>query len=426
MNYQYTLDFAQEADRQDVLKEFRKRFLFPQHEGKDVLYFTGNSLGLQPASVRDHILQELDDWARYGVEGHFEARRPWFSYHEILTESSARLVGALPIEVVCMNQLTVNLQLLMVSFYRPTAQRYRIICEAKAFPSDQYALESLVRVAGLDPAQVIVEVAPREGEYLIRTEDLLEAIDQHKDSLAMVMIGGVNYYSGQLFDMARITEATHKAGAIAGWDLAHAAGNVPLKLHDWNVDFAVWCSYKYLNSGPGSVAGAFVHERHAHSNLPRLAGWWGHDKKTRFLTNKAFNPLPGAEGWQLSNAPVFSMAAHKASLEIFDEAGIDRLHEKSRKLTGYLEFVIRDINRRLSGTANAPLEIITPAAPEERGAQLSLVAQGQGRSLFDKLTAEGVVADWRDPNVIRVAPVPLYNRFEDIFRFGQILEKHLA
>ncbi|TND08794.1 MAG: kynureninase [Bacteroidetes bacterium] len=424
MQYQDTLSFAQQQDAADPLKHFRERFLFPQHNGKDAVYFTGNSLGLQPKTVRDSVMQELDDWAKFGVEGHFHARRPWKPYHEIFTEQEARLVGALPGEVVMMNQLTVNLHLLMVSFYRPTKQRYKIICEYKAFPSDQYALESQARFHGFNPDEAVIEVSPRAGEELIRHEDILAAIEKHKNELALVLFSGVNYYTGQLFDMKSITAAAHKAGAMAGFDLAHAAGNVKLHLHDWDVDFACWCTYKYLNSGPGSVAGAFVHERHANSDLPRFAGWWGHEKATRFKMEKGFKPIPGAEGWQISNAPVLSMAAHKAALDIFDEAGMDALTAKAEKLTGYLEYIIDTISA--SQPEEKKLELITPRDKKSRGCQLSVVAHGRGKDLFNKLLDNGVISDWREPNVIRMAPVPLYNSFEDAWRFGEILKQALA
>lgn len=415
--YENTLRYAQDQDAADPLRAYRSRFLFPQHEGHDAVYFTGNSLGLQPKTVAGSIQQELDDWAKFGVEGHFVAQRPWFPYHEILTNEAARLVGALPIEVVIMNQLTVNIHLLLVSFYRPEGKRFKILCEQKAFPSDQYALESQVRYHGYDPHEAIVEVGPHEGEYTIHHEDILAAIEKHRDEIALVFIGGVNYFTGQLFDMKAITDAGHKAGAIVGFDLAHAAGNVKLELHDWNVDFAAWCSYKYLNSGPGSVAGAFVHERHATSNLPRFAGWWGHNKTTRFKMEKGFEAMAGAEGWQISNAPVFSMAAHKASIDIFNEVGMDMLCAKAEQLTGYLEFIIDGI----SAQHNNSLLIITPRDKKQRGCQLSVIAEGKGRSLFEVLLKYGVIADWREPNVIRMAPVPLYNSFEDVYNFGQAL-----
>ncbi|MBP7810023.1 MAG: kynureninase [Bacteroidia bacterium] len=419
-NFQNTLEFAKQCDANDKLKAYRSKFYFPQHEGRDIVYFTGNSLGLQPKTTKSFIEQELNDWAKYGVEGHFMAQNPWLPYHEFLTENMAKIVGALPEETVMMNQLTVNLHLLMVSFYRPTKQRYKIICEAKAFPSDQYALQSQVKFHGFKTEDALIEIEPRKGEYTIRHEDIYEAIEKNKDSLALVMIGGVNYFTGQVFDMKSIVEAGHKAGAVVGFDLAHGAGNLKLQLHDWNVDFACWCSYKYLNSGPGSVAGAFVHQKHLkNTDLPMFAGWWGHDKKTRFLMDKTFVPMQTAERWQMSNAPVFSMAACRASLEIFAEVGMDALIEKSKTLTAYLEFIVEDINKQ----KNNCLQIITPK--ENRGCQLSIVANGYGKDLFNKLMENGVIPDWREPNVIRCAPVPLYNSFEDIYRFGEILKSLL-
>lgn len=414
--FKNTLEFAKTLDEQDNLKSFRKKFIFPQHKGKDVVYFTGNSLGLQPKTTLFNIQQELQDWAQFGVEGHFRAQNPWMSYHELLTDKMAAIVGALPAETVMMNQLTVNLHLLMVSFYRPTKTRYKILCEAKAFPSDQYALQSQVKFHGFKMDDAIIEIHPREGEYAINENDIFEAIEKHKDSLALIMIGGVNFFSGQVFDMKAITEAGHRAGAIVGFDLAHAAGNLKLELHNWNVDFAAWCSYKYLNSGPGGVGGAFVHEKHlANTELPMFAGWWGHDKQTRFLMDKTFIPMKTAERWQLSNAPIFSMAACRASLDIFAEAGMDALIEKSHKLTGYLEFMIGEINKE----KNNCLHIITPA--KNRGCQISIVAHGYGKPLFQKIMESGVIPDWREPNVIRCAPVPLYNSFEDIYWFKEVL-----
>ena len=415
-----TLAFAKQLDSQDALQANRQKFHIPQHNGSDMVYFTGNSLGLQPKSTQEYINQELTDWATHGVEGHFLAKNPWVSYHELLSEKTGKIVGAKASEVVMMNQLTVNLHLLMVSFYRPTKQRYKILCEAKAFPSDQYALQSQVKFHGYNPTDAIVEIAPREGEYEVKHEDIYKAIEEHKDSLALVMIGGVNYFSGQVFDMKAITEAGHKAGAVVGFDLAHAAGNLKLELHNWNVDFAAWCSYKYLNAGPGSVAGAFVHEKH-HDNtdLPLFAGWWGHDKTERFKMAKEFNPIKTVERWQMSNAPILSMAAYKASMDMFDEVGLDALHKKSKELTAYLEFVVEEINKQ----KNNCLEIITPK--ENRGCQLSIVAHGHGKALFSKLMENGVIPDWREPNVIRCAPVPMYNSFEDVYRFGEILQKLL-
>jgi kynureninase len=423
IKYQFTLAFAQEQDQKDPLKKYREQFYFPQHEGKNVLYFTGNSLGLQPKSTSKYIQQELDDWAKYGVEGHFHAKNPWYSYHEQFAEPLAKIVGAKPHEVVAMNQLTVNLHLLMVSFYRPSKNRYKIICETKAFPSDQYALESQVKHYGHSPDIAIIEAKPRPKEHTLRTEDILSLIDEHSDTLALVMMGGVNYYTGQVFEMDKITAAAHKAGAFVGFDLAHAVGNIKLKLHEWNVDFACWCSYKYLNSGPGGVAGIYVHEKHAtNKNIPRFAGWWGHNKEVRFKMEKGFDPIPTAESWQLSNAPVLSMAAHKAAIDMFDEVGMDALCEKRDKLTGYLEFIIDSINEEKGGNI---LEIITPRDKKHRGAQLSIIAHGQGKDLFNRLMAKGVVPDWREPNVIRLAPVPFYNSFEDIYRFGEILKAEL-
>ena len=422
MTFQNTLEFAQQLDANDPLRSFRDRFYFPTFHDKPVRYFTGNSLGLQPKSVRTYIDQELDDWAKYGVEGHFLAKRPWFSYHEQLTEKAAKVVGALPIEVVITHSLTTNLHLLMVSFYQPKGKRTKILCEAKAFPSDQYALESQVRFHGLDVAEHLVEVSPREGEQLIREEDILAKINELGDELALVMIGGVNYYTGQLFDMETITKAGHAVGAYVGFDLAHAAGNINLKLHDWGVDFAAWCGYKYLNSSPGGVSGMFVHERHANRpELPRFAGWWGYDKSTRFHMEPGFKPMPGAEGWQLSNAPVLGMAAHLASLDIFDEAGMERIGEKRDQMTAYLEFVIDDISAKNSDRVT--FELITPRDKTKRGAQLSIMAKGQGKKLFDALSEGGVVADWREPNVIRIAPAPLYNSYEDCYWFGQLLQE---
>lgn len=419
MRFQNTLDVAKRLDDEDVLKEFREQFFIPQHHGRDCIYFTGNSLGLQPKTTGAYIQQELDDWAMLGVEGHFQAKNPWMPYHEIFPRQLSAIVGALPDEIVVMNQLTVNLHLLMVTFYRPTAQRYKIICEAKAFPSDQYALESQVKHHGFDPATAIIEVAPREGEHTLRTEDIVSVIEKNSDNVALVLFGGVNYYTGQLFDMKAITDAAHKAGALAGFDLAHAAGNVELCLHDWNADFACWCSYKYLNSGPGGVAGVYIHERHAkNTSLPRFAGWWGYTKATRFRMEKGFEAIPTAEGWQLSNAPVLSMAAHKASLDIFEQAGMERLHAKRKQLAAWLHFILREIN---SGQREKYIEVLTPADEEARGCQVSMLMPENGREIFEALSREGVIADWREPNVIRIAPVPLYNTFEDVYRFGQII-----
>lgn len=419
MQFENSQAFASEMDKNDELRDYRQRFFIPQHNGTDAIYLTGNSLGLQPKSAIEKIKQELDDWARYGVEGHFDGKNPWFYYHKFFSKSAASIVGAKPTEVVVMNNLTVNLHLMMVSFYRPTTTRYKIIMEAGAFPSDQYAMESQAKFHGYAYEDAVIEVHPRKGEHSLRTEDILQVIEDHGSEVALVMFSGVQYYTGQAFDMQAITQKAHEVGANAGFDLAHAAGNLELKLHEWDVDFAVWCSYKYLNSGPGGVSGAFVHDRHSNNpDLPRFAGWWGHNESERFLMKKGFIPEYGAPGWQLSNAPVMAMAVHRASLDIFDEVNMTKLNKKSGPLNRYLQYVVEDAakdNARLS------FEIITP---EERGCQLSVLTGSNGKELFDHLTKNGVIADWREPNVIRMAPVPLYNSFEDIYRFGQILKSY--
>ena len=424
MTYENSLQFAQNLDENDELKSFRNQFYIPIIHNKEVIYFCGNSLGLQPKSTEKYIYQELDDWKKLGVEGHFHGKRPWFHYHKFLQEKAAKIVGAKKNEVVIMNSLTTNLHLMMVSFYRPTSQRFKIITEGGAFPSDQYALETQVKFHGFTPNEAIIELFPRKGETTLRTDDILRAIDQHADSLALVMMGGVNYYTGQFFDLEKITEKAHEVGALAGFDLAHAVGNVILKLHQWNIDFAVWCTYKYLNSGPGGTSGVFVNEKHEYKpDLPRFAGWWGHNEDDRFLMNPGFNPMKGAAGWQLSNAQILPMAAHLASLDIFDEVGMDKLRAKSSKLTGFLAFLIQQMNKKI-GTEAA--QIITPKADIERGCQLSLVMKKEGRKVFDELTKQGVIADWREPDVIRVAPVPLYNTFQDCFRFVEIMNTVLT
>lgn len=415
MQLENSLDSARQADQQDPLRIYRDQFFFPQYQGQNCLYFCGNSLGLQPKGIRPAILRELDHWAEHGVEGHFRGDQPWMYYHRLLSEAAARLVGATPQEVVVMNTLTTNLHLMMVSFYQPSAQRFKIVMEAGAFPSDQYAMESQVRWHGYDPETAIIEVAPRPGEDNLRTEDILQIIVKEGDSIALVMFGGVNYYTGQWYDMEKITAAGHRAGALVGFDLAHAAGNVPMHLHDWSADFAVWCSYKYLNSSPGGPSGVFVHERHANRpDLPRFAGWWGHDEQERFQMKKGFKPMQGAEGWQLSNAPILSFAAHKASLELFESAGMEALRAKSVQLTAYMEQVLKDAD----GGRNL-YRMITPTDPNARGCQISLLSDSRGKSLFEHLSGHGVVADWREPNVIRLAPVPLYNSFEDVWQLGE-------
>jgi kynureninase len=418
MTFENNINFAKELDKNDSLKNFREQFYIPVINGKECIYFTGNSLGLQPKTTQDYVMNELEDWANFGVEGHFHATNPWLSYHEIFPKQLSQIIGALPEEIVVMNQLTVNLHLLMTSFYRPTKERYKIICEAKAFPSDQYAMESQVKLHGLYADEAIIEVLPREGEYHIRTEDILATIKEHGSTVAVVLFGGVNYYSGQVFDMENITKAAHEVGAYCGFDLAHAIGNVALKMHDWNVDFACWCSYKYLNSGPGGVAGAYIHQKHiANKSLQRLAGWWGHDKENRFKMEKGFNPIETAEGWQLSNAPILSMAAHKASLDIFEDAGMENLLPKAKILSDYLLFILDEINASLDKKI---IEIITPR--HDKGCQVSILMLEKGKEVFEALKQNGVIADWREPNVIRVAPVPLYNSFEDVFRFGEIMK----
>jgi kynureninase len=414
-SFENSLDFAKKMDQNDPLRNYRDSFHIPKHNNQDCIYFTGNSLGLQPKKTKEYILEELEDWAKFGVEGHFEAKRNWFGYHHFLTEKMATIVGAKPIEVVAMNTLSVNLNLLMVSFYRPQGKRTKIMMEAAAFPSDHYAMQQQVRFHGLNPQDEIILLEPSEGAHCIDTEAILNEIEKHKDSLALVMLGGVNYYTGQFFDLEKITKKAHEVGALAGYDLAHAAGNVVLNLHDWNVDFACWCSYKYLNSGPGGVSGVFIHEKYANSpELPRFAGWWGNDEKTRFLMQREFVPQEGAAGWQMSNAQILPMAAHLASIELFDEAGIQNLRAKSEKLTGFLEFLLQDI---------AEIQIITPSNPLDRGCQLSLIAKKEAKPLFLFLKEKGVVADWREPDVIRVAPVPMYNTFEDVYRFVAIVKE---
>ena len=415
----YELTHAKKLDTTDTLPAQRANFHVPQHAGEDVVYFSGNSLGLQPKSAENALQSELKDWAKHGVDGHLKARNPWVSYHERFTNGLACIVGAAPNEVVAMNALTVNLHLLLVSFSRPAGKRTKILCEAKAFPSDQYALASQVRFHGGNPAVDIIEVAPREGTHVIEETDVETILQERGDEIALVMMGGVQYFTGQWLDMNRITTAAHEAGALCGFDLAHAVGNVPLALHTWNVDFACWCSYKYLNSGPGAVAGAYVHHRHVREDvLPRFEGWWGHNAKRRFLMEPNFESMGTAEAWQMSNAPVFNMAIHAAALDQFTAIGMDALREKSLRLTAYLEQGVAAVAKH----NNARLEIITPSDPARRGCQLSLVAHEFGRELFEALTDAGVVLDWREPNVIRMAPVPMYNTFADIARFVQILK----
>ena len=421
MKFQNSIQFAKQLDRKDSLKKFRNRFLIPKVNGKPSIYFTGNSLGLQPKSTAKFIKEELKGWAELGVEGHVHGKRPWLYYHKFTKKALAEIVGAKPTEVVAMNQLTINLHLMMVSFYRPTQKRFKILTEAGAFSSDQYAFESQLKFHNVKSNKGLIELKPRKDEFTLRTDDILQAIQEHGKELALVIFGGVQYYTGQFFNIKKITEAAHKAGAVAGFDLAHAAGNVPLSLHKHNVDFAVWCSYKYLNSGPGGIAGAFVHERHANDfTLPRFAGWWGHQEDERFQMKKGFKPMKGIDGWQLSNVPIFQSAAHLASLEIFQEVGMKNLRTKSILLTGYLEFLLREID-----SSEKQFHIISPHNPDERGCQLSILMKQNGRKVFDRITKSGVIADWREPDVIRIAPVPLYNSFEDVFSFAKIFNQSL-
>ena len=418
VKFQTDRDFALAMSAADPLAAYRDRFHIPKASaGSDCVYLCGHSLGLQPKSTRAYIEQELQDWARFGVDGHFHAKNPWMPYHEMLNAPTARLVGALPSEVVVMNSLTVNLHLMMVSFYRPTPARHKIVMEANAFPSDQYAVQSQINFHSYDPAKSLVEIAPRAGETAIRTEDIEQLLAEKGGEIALILLGGVNYYTGQAFECQRITEAAHAQDCLVGFDMAHAAGNMQVRLHDWGVDFAVWCSYKYLNGGPGCVAGCFVHERHAQNHeLPRFAGWWGHDKISRFQMPSQFRPIAGAEGWQLSNPSILSMAALRASMEIFDEATMPRLRAKSESLSGYLEFLLAQHPRE-------NFAILTPPQPSQRGAQLSLQIKKGGRALCDRLAQQGVICDWREPDILRVAPVPLYNSFLDVHTFA---EKFLA
>ncbi|WP_412561915.1 kynureninase [Winogradskyella sp. MIT101101] len=420
-DYKLGLDYAKQQDTLDELANYRERFHIPKDKyGNELIYLCGNSLGLQPKSTKDYINQELKDWANLGVEGHTEAKNPWLPYHEFLTESTANLVGAKPIEVVTMNSLTANLHFMMASFYQPTKERYKILIESDAFPSDKYAVESQLRHHGYDDKEGLILWSPREGEELLRYEDLERILESHGDEIALIMIGGVNYYTGQFFDLKRIAELGHKHGCMVGFDCAHGAGNVNLDLHNSGADFAVWCTYKYLNSGPGSLSGCFVHERHAYNkDLNRLTGWWSHNKQTRFNMRYEFDVLPGAEGWQLSNPPILSMAAIKASLDLFNEVGMEKLIKKSKKLTGYFEFLLKELGEDV-------IRIITPENPDERGCQLSIQVLNADKSLHNKLTEAGVISDWREPDVIRCAPVPLYNSFEDVFRMVEKLKPILT
>lgn len=414
------LSFAQSQDQSDELAHLRNKFYMPQKNNKDVIYFTGNSLGLQPKTARKYLETEMQKWQDFGVEGHFEGKNPWFDYHKILKKTTAKIIGAKENEVTNMNSLSTNIHFLLASFYKPQGKRTTILIEKNAFPSDQYIVETQAQFYGLNPEKTVIELESRQGEQTHRTEDIIAKINEIGEELALVLIGGVNYYTGQFFELEKITKAGHDAGAIVGFDLAHAVGNVILKLHDWQVDFATWCSYKYLNSSPGGVSGIFIHEKHFDLEKPkeRLAGWWGYDEATRFQMKKGFKAEYGADGWQLSNVPILLMAVHKASLDIFEEVGMERLRAKSEKLTAFAEFVIKDIGT----STNYKIDIITPSNPSERGCQLSLIMEKEGKKVHEKLEEKGIIIDWREPDVIRLAPVPLYNTFEDVYQFGQILE----
>jgi kynureninase len=416
-NYKSSREFAEQLDQNDELSTYRKQFHIPKDDtGNELIYMTGNSLGLQPKITKAYINQELDDWANLGVDGHTHGKNPWLHYHEFLSKTMAEIVGAKELEVVVMNSLTANLHFMMVSFYKPTSQRYKILIEADAFPSDKYAVESQLRHHGYDDKEGLILWKAREGEELANYDDLEAILNTHGHEIALVMIGGVNYYTGQFFDLKRIASLGHKQGCVVGFDCAHGAGNVPLNLHDSGADFAVWCSYKYLNSGPGSLSGVFIHERHAHrKDLNRFTGWWSHNKQTRFRMRDEFDQLPGAEGWQLSNPPILSMAAIRASLAVIEEAGFDKLCKKSAQLTGYFEYLINDLN-------NSDIKIITPSDPKQRGCQLSIQVKNADKTLHEKLTQAGIITDWREPDVIRCAPVPLYNSYIDVFRFVERLK----
>lgn len=420
MNFENTLTFAQQLDQQDPLHSFRDQFLFPQQNNKPFIYLCGNSLGLQPKVAREVLNEQLNNWQNFAVEGWFEGDTPWMFYHKELKKLMAPIVGAKPAEVCPMNTLTINLHLLMVSFYKPTTKKFKIVMEAGAFPSDQYAIESQVRFHGFNPDEAIIEVAPRAGEYILRTEDIVEVINQNADEIALVLFGGVNYFTGQWYDMPAITQAGHAAQAYVGFDLAHAAGNVPVQLHDWDIDFACWCSYKYQNSGPGGISGIFVHEKHfSNDKLHRFAGWWGYQEQQRFKMEKGFIPEAGADGWQVSCTQVMPMALYYASLQLFEKAGfIEPLRNKSISLTKYLQFIINKVNKVLG---EEQYTIITPTNPNDRGAQLSIVAKQKAKEIFNALVAENVLGDWREPNVIRLSPVPMYNSFEDVYRTGALL-----
>ena len=420
MNFDFksTKEYAVQQDAEDILASYKDRFFFPQHQGKNAIYFCGNSLGLQPKTVESAIQIELNAWRDLAVGGYFGGKHPWLYYHELLTPSLAKIIGANKEEITVSNTLTVNLHLMLLSFYKPTATRYKIIMEAGAFPSDQYAVETTVKQWGLDPADAIIEIEPLAGEKILHTSSIIGTIIEQDTTVALVLLGGMNYYTGQLYDLKKIASAAHQIGAICGFDLAHVVGNIPVSLHDWEIDFAVWCSYKYLNAGPGAVGGIFVHEKWStNSQTPRLGGWWGNDEKTRFKMEKGFHAKPNASGWNISTTPVFNMIGLKASLEIFDQAGIQQIRNKSIRLTSYLEFLLKEL-------PNLPFEIITPISIDERGAQLSLFFKENGKAIHNKMQENGIIVDYREPGVIRVAPAPLYCSFQDVYQFYSILREH--
>lgn len=420
MEFKNTREFARSLDNEDPIKKYKNEFIFPEVDGKKVIYFTGNSLGLQPISARKYVDEVMDDWAKLAVDGHFYAEKPWWDYHERFSEKLSKIVGAKAEEITVMNTLTVNLHLLMVSFYRPEKKRYKIICEEKAFPSDQYMIASQVKFHGYVPDDAIVQIRRREGEHNFRTEDIIAKIKEVGEECALVLIGGVNYYTGQVLDMESVTKAGHAAGAMVGWDLAHAVGNIELKLNEWNVDFAAWCSYKYMNSGPGNASGCYINEKyHGQKDIPRFEGWWGHSKNRRFLMEPEFQPEPNAHAWQISNAPILALAPYLASVEMFDEVGMPALLAKRNKIVAFLEFILHKINEEVNGN----FEVITPSNQQERGTQLSVFLHGEGKEIFNYLLKKGVIVDWREPNVIRLAPAPFYCSFEEMYDFGQILKE---
>ncbi len=419
MQFENNLQFAQELDKKDELAPFRNEFLIPEKNGEQLIYFCGNSLGLQPKSASVELTKQLAIWQNHAVEGWFDGEKNWLNYHDEIKELLAPILGAKASEVTCMNSLTVNIHLLLTSFYQPKGKKKKILMEGGAFPSDQYAIESHVKTRGFNYNDTVVEIFPRNGEDTLRTEDILSKIEENKDEIALILFGGINYYTGQYFDLEAITKAGHEIGAMVGFDLAHAAGNVPVKLHDYEVDFACWCSYKYMNSGPGGIAGIFVHEKHFKTDFNRLAGWWGYQLDKRFKMEKGFVPENGAEGWQVSTSPILLMATHKAALKVINDAGFENLRKKSIQLTAYLEFIINGINEE---KGEEIFKIITPKNPDERGAQLSIICKENGKQTFDALVAKNIIGDWREPNVIRISPIPLYNTFEEIYKLGQALK----